>query len=162
MNLLEIRQQLKYVCKKEGSARAWAVKNKMSFGYVCAVIRGDTHPGKKILKAMGIKQSFTISSGKYKPTPGYVYRHFDEKGELLYIGVTKNIDRRNSEHKWLSDWFFKVKNITVQEYDCLYEAQKAEALAIASENPIVNGTKKIGGKTWRFKAELIKDDEQAN
>lgn len=61
MTLMELRERLHDLCQDAGSVRAWADKNKISFGYVSAVIRGDTKPGGKILKAMGIRKSFSLN-----------------------------------------------------------------------------------------------------
>lgn len=59
MNLNKLREKLFSMCQEEGSIRAWADKNDTSFSYVSSVLRGDTLPGKKILKAMGLRKSFS-------------------------------------------------------------------------------------------------------
>lgn len=60
MNTTELRKTLHDICQEEGSIAAWADKNGLSFGYVASVIRGDAKPGNKILKAMGLKKSFSL------------------------------------------------------------------------------------------------------
>ncbi len=60
MNTREVRQKLYYLCEDAGSIRAWAEANDLAFSYVAAVIRGDKTPGKKILKAMGLRKSFSL------------------------------------------------------------------------------------------------------
>lgn len=59
MNITELRKTLHSICQEEGSIAAWADKNGLSFGYVAAVIRGDAKPGHKVLKAMGLRKSFS-------------------------------------------------------------------------------------------------------
>jgi len=60
MNITELRKTLHDICQEEGSIAAWADKKGLSFGYVASVIRGDAKPGNKILRAMGLKKSFSL------------------------------------------------------------------------------------------------------
>lgn len=60
MNIEELRKSLHNLCQDEGSIAAWSDKNGLSFGYVSSVIRGDAKPGRKILKAMGMRKSFSL------------------------------------------------------------------------------------------------------
>ena len=59
MNLIAVRQRLHDLCEDAGSIRAWAEANGMAFSYVAAVRRGDVKPSRKILKAMGLRKSFS-------------------------------------------------------------------------------------------------------
>ena len=59
MNLLEVRQRLHILCEDAGSIKAWAEANSIAFGYVAAVRRGDAKPGRKLLRAMGLRKAFT-------------------------------------------------------------------------------------------------------
>lgn len=59
MNIRELRASLYDMCQDEGSITAWAKKKGIAFSYVAAVIRGDSNPGNKLLKAMGKKKRFT-------------------------------------------------------------------------------------------------------
>ena len=58
MNIRELRQRLHNLCEPFG-IRKWSEQNNLSFSYVASVIRGDTKPGRKILKAMGLRKSFS-------------------------------------------------------------------------------------------------------
>lgn len=53
MTLIELRNVLRDLCKKEGGALPWAKRHKISHTYVSAVLRGNAKPGPKILKALG-------------------------------------------------------------------------------------------------------------
>lgn len=53
MTLIELRNELKELCKKEGGALPWAKKHRIAHTYVSSVIRGSAKPGPKILKAIG-------------------------------------------------------------------------------------------------------------
>ncbi|CAB5212886.1 hypothetical protein UFOVP191_48 [uncultured Caudovirales phage] len=59
MNMIEVRKRLHDLCEDAGSIRAWAEANNMAFSYVAAVRRGDVKPSRKILKAMGLRKSFS-------------------------------------------------------------------------------------------------------
>lgn len=59
MNLLGVRQRLHELTEDAGSIKAWAEANGLAFSYVAAVRRGDAKPGRKLLKAMGLRKSFS-------------------------------------------------------------------------------------------------------
>jgi len=67
--------------------------------------------------------------------PTQLYRHFDEDGTLLYIGISLNTMSRLSQHKVASPWFEKVASVTIDHFDSRAEALKAEREAIQNENP---------------------------
>lgn len=68
----------------------------------------------------------------------YVYRHFSEDGELLYVGVTGNLPVRAYVHKLSSAWWNKVHCTTSVPYSTRAEAEAAEAAAILREQPTYN------------------------
>ena len=59
MNLMQLRQRLHDLTEDAGSIKAWAEDNGLAFSYVAAVRRGDAKPGRKLLKAMGLRKAFT-------------------------------------------------------------------------------------------------------
>lgn len=59
MNIMQVRQRLHQLTEDAGSIRAWAEANGLSFSNVAAVRRGDAKPGRKLLKAMGLRKAFT-------------------------------------------------------------------------------------------------------
>ena len=68
----------------------------------------------------------------------FLYRHFGANGELLYIGVTNNVQRRVKDHIKKSDWFCVVRNITMELFESREDALDAEKEAIIKENPKYN------------------------
>ena len=60
MTKKELREYLRDLVDREaqGSIRARADRNKISFSYVASVIRGDAPAGKKILNAMGLRTEY--------------------------------------------------------------------------------------------------------
>lgn len=67
-----------------------------------------------------------------------LYRHFDEDNKLLYVGISLSTFNRLSQHKDHSDWFKKIKNVTIEHFQTREEAMAAERNAIKSENPKFN------------------------
>ena len=60
MTLIELRRKLHDACMEEGGRKQWATARGIAFGYVSAVIRGDAKPGKKILKALGLRKVLNV------------------------------------------------------------------------------------------------------
>lgn len=67
-----------------------------------------------------------------------LYRHFDENNSLLYVGISLSTFNRLSQHKDHSEWFKKIKNVTIEHFPTREEAMAAERQAIKSENPKFN------------------------
>ncbi len=68
----------------------------------------------------------------------HLYRHFDSKGELLYIGVSYHAMYRMSQHKDSAKWFDEISVIKVEQYPTRKMAELAEKRAIKKENPKYN------------------------
>jgi len=67
-----------------------------------------------------------------------VYRHFDENGRLLYVGISRAVSWRLMAHEKNSGWWRDVRTITVSPpYRSRAEALAAEA-AIVAERPLFN------------------------
>jgi len=67
-----------------------------------------------------------------------LYRHFNENGILLYVGISLKWTSRTKEHHRRSPWWRDVANITLQHFDTLKEARAAEKIAIDQEKPVHN------------------------
>jgi len=66
-----------------------------------------------------------------------LYRYFDDKGALLYVGISLNTVARAIQHK-KAEWFPKFRKITREIYASREDALEAERLAIQNEKPIYN------------------------
>ena len=77
-----------------------------------------------------------------------LYRHFGEKGDLLYVGVSLSAVQRLSQHKDHSKWFDDICEVRIEWFNSREEALDAETKAIQRENPLYNIRKKerIKGK----------------
>ncbi len=69
--------------------------------------------------------------------PGYLYRYWSDRGNLLYIGISVNAVARLGQHKD-KEWFLRIAKITIERFDTYDEAQVAELRAICYEGPIHN------------------------
>lgn len=67
-----------------------------------------------------------------------VYRIYDARGELLYIGCSINVFVRSTAHATLKNWWRKVATIKVRHYKTDTAALSAEADAIFNESPKFN------------------------
>lgn len=69
-----------------------------------------------------------------------LYRYFDAKGELLYIGIAYDVDERAKGHARTAaeSWYPLVARREVQSFLTRAEAEDAEMRAIRSEKPRYN------------------------
>jgi len=70
--------------------------------------------------------------------PCDLYRIYDIDGQLLYVGITIDRDRRMWQHSITQPWWDEVEHIFFDKYDTRREAAKAEEKAIRSERPTYN------------------------
>ena len=71
-----------------------------------------------------------------------LYRHFDDSGTLLYVGVSLNSINRLSQHKNGSHWFEDIARVEIEKCDSRQNALEAETNAILNENPLHNVRKR--------------------
>lgn len=67
-----------------------------------------------------------------------LYRCFDEKGCLLYVGASYHAILRFAQHISSSCWSEDVATITIEKFDSRKAAFDAERAAIQSEGPKYN------------------------
>jgi hypothetical protein len=71
--------------------------------------------------------------------PRYVvYRAYDSKGVLLYVGSTGRLATRRYSHSREKSWWPRVARITTEEFPERASARAAERRAIRLENPVHN------------------------
>lgn len=68
----------------------------------------------------------------------FLYRHFDRKGNLLYVGRSLNAVKRLMEHRDHSHWFDEIARVEMQEFDTREAVLMAERKAIIAEKPRCN------------------------
>lgn len=67
-----------------------------------------------------------------------LYRLFAADGELLYIGITKNLARRFERHAAEKDWWPEVSRKAIEWYETRDAAEIAEEAAIKIKKPRYN------------------------
>ena len=67
-----------------------------------------------------------------------VYRHYDRKGVLLYVGIADNPTLRAAQHKADSPWHQFSNRMSVEWFENRAEADQAERAAIKFERPAFN------------------------
>lgn len=68
-------------------------------------------------------------------TETYLYRLWSSGGDLLYIGVTSDIERRMTQHSKVQSWWGDVAMWGIQVLPTRSAAFAAEAAAVAGESP---------------------------
>jgi hypothetical protein len=70
--------------------------------------------------------------------PTALYRLYGASGELLYVGITKDLTVRFSQHAAEKWWWPQVASKTAMLYGSREDALEAEAAAILAESPVHN------------------------
>jgi hypothetical protein len=80
------------------------------------------------------------SSPRLSPHEGRtnLYRHYDAKGRLLYVGISLAAIERLRCHRTNSPWFGKIARIEIKAFGTRKAALAAETHAIKEERPIHN------------------------
>ena len=84
-------------------------------------------------------------------TPHCVYYCYNAKSEILYIGCTKNVVSRFSQHKKTSAWVPDLHKVRLRWFACFEEARLFEEKAISRNRPEYNrlvATTVNGKMTW--------------
>jgi len=71
-------------------------------------------------------------------TTHILYRMWDAKEELIYIGISRSAMVRLSQHQQTKEWAAEVHNITLEYFDSRELCKLAETKAIKSEKPKYN------------------------
>ena len=48
----------------------------------------------------------------------YIYRLYNEKDQLLYVGITNDVNRRMAEHRASQEWFGLVVREEREKFIC--------------------------------------------
>lgn len=82
--------------------------------------------------------------------PVALYRHFDRNGELLYIGITNDLQLRWLQHAETSPWAWLVADTTVVWFPDRARAAAAERQAIRRDRPLFNTARPAGcsSESW--------------
>jgi hypothetical protein len=78
------------------------------------------------------------NSSEQTTRPGYLYRHFDAAGSLLYVGKSVKHLERLAQHRATAHWYDRIAVIKIERFPTEAEALAAEDVAIKTENPECN------------------------
>lgn len=67
-----------------------------------------------------------------------LYRFWDARGRLLYVGITAVGTQRWFQHARTKRWWPDISNITLEHFATRLESLEAEAVAIRTEHPLYN------------------------
>lgn len=87
----------------------------------------------------------------------YLYRHWNAEGILLYVGITKNLVTRKSNHSKLAHWWPEVNGITSEGpmSECLARLKEKET--IFKEKPLYNVNFNDDSTLAKYKINLQSD-----
>jgi hypothetical protein len=83
-------------------------------------------------------------------SPTHLYRYFDERDYLLYVGISISAVQRMGQHASGAHWFKDAARVEIAAYASREAALATEARAILKEYPLHN----IAGRRRRSKADL--------
>lgn len=67
-----------------------------------------------------------------------LYRHFDQHGRLLYVGISLRVMYRLQQHLGASSWAGQIARVEIASYPSRDIALAAEKRAIENERPLHN------------------------
>lgn len=73
--------------------------------------------------------------------PTWLYKAYNQSGNLLYVGITSQPTRRMTIHKCKSIWWEDKEKVTWQIFSSRKSAMQAETFIISSECPVFNVTR---------------------
>jgi hypothetical protein len=86
-----------------------------------------------------------------------LYRHFNAKGELLYVGVSIRTLVRLGQHRENSCWYGEISDCKIEHFDTREAALAAEKAAIENEQPRYNVHHKVKVVPLKQPREMIDD-----
>lgn len=97
-----------------------------------------------------------VQRDKYRAKmPTALYRKYDSNGVLLYVGISMDLQNRDTVHGALSPWAKHVMSTSVEWMPDRASALAAETRAIADEDPIFNLSKSKRADPRKGQAEYL-------
>ena len=90
-----------------------------------------------------------------------LYRLYDAEGELLYVGITRNPERRFAEHAADKPWWPLVTRRNVEWYEKRKHALAAKEAAIKKHEPYHNRDHSPNWPSVRFTMEMSVNQQKA-
>lgn len=105
---------------------------------------GDSERARWAAKALGVSAEAVKKYGPRRPRKPLregrtaLYRHFDDGGVLLYVGITNNPEARVALHAYHAEWLAYSARCDVEWHEDRPAALAAERAAIRDERPLFN------------------------
>jgi predicted GIY-YIG superfamily endonuclease len=77
-----------------------------------------------------------------EPVPHWLYRIYGTEGELLYVGITRNLSARLAQHAREQSWGLEIRDVIARWYPDEASADAAETEAVRAEEPRHNIAKR--------------------
>jgi predicted GIY-YIG superfamily endonuclease len=78
-----------------------------------------------------------------------LYRFFDFRGTLLYVGISRDWISRLRQHEKSADFYSAVAGMTIERFPDRATVEAAEKEAIDKENPLFNRASNPNYRTWQ-------------
>lgn len=75
-----------------------------------------------------------------------LYRLFNDKHHLLYVGISTSAIARLSQHLGDKEWAHEIAHVSVEHFDTREQAAEAERQAIRTEHPKYNVAHNVGAR----------------
>lgn len=83
-------------------------------------------------RSLGAGRLIDIEEIIARPT---VYRLYNKRGTLLYVGSTTNVGARLQNHRGSQPWWPQVRKVRLDHFETIAEARSTEGEAIYAERP---------------------------
>lgn len=110
------------------------------------------------LRAGISKSCGCMTFGEIVDLPHAVYRLYDDAGDLLYIGLARDIDRRFYNHAFKTPWWDEVASHTAEWFPDRATADAAETAAIRAEKPPFN-RQKLGTRKRKSQSRWLNPED---
>jgi predicted GIY-YIG superfamily endonuclease len=89
--------------------------------------------------------------------PHILYRCFNADRELLYIGITNDIDNRLRQHSRTAPWWKEFDSCSQDDrFEDRWTLERAERAAILAEEPLYNISHCMGQRAMQLESERSK------
>jgi predicted GIY-YIG superfamily endonuclease len=93
---------------------------------------------KRSVKIISVVANYSEMSAMSTDCPCTLYRFYDSKGNLLYVGIADVWLNRLHQHRHTARWFRHISMLKLEHFSSRRDARAAENEAIEAEKPLYN------------------------
>ena len=90
------------------------------------------------------KKPKAAKSRKVLDGPTHLYKHYDRRSRLLYVGISLSALQRLIQHRVDAEWFNEIHMIVVEKFPTREKALREETKLIKKHKPPFNKAQKLG------------------